>query len=426
MAREMGIIKRQSKISGQSLVQGLVFGWLENPQASETQIAQSVGRAGEAVTAQAVNARYTEATAEFLRKVLERTAQIIVSPGPGTQTLLNRFEAVHVNDSTTVTLPNELSRIWRGCKNRTEDGQAAVKIQTQWELRAGTLTALTLHDGREQDRSAPVQHAQISAGSLRLADLGYFDLSLFERIEQAPAYWMSRYLSGVTLYFGDGVSAGEGGEAMDLGAWLKHNCPDDIQIDISVFVGQKKQLAARLVAIRVPQHVADERRRKLHDKARGKAQAASSQSLMLATWNIFLTNVPSAILNVSEVLIIARARWQIELLFKLWKSSGHLDDWRSKKPFRILCEFYAKLIGQIIQHWLIIFIAWHHADRSMTKAAAAIKSCLSNLLAALHSSSNQQVDSVIGMLARSTASTCRISKRNSKKALFQLLAVDHP
>jgi len=39
-------------------------------------------------------------------------------------------------------------------------------------------------------------------------------------------------------------------------------------------------------------------------------------------------------LSVDELLVIIRVRWQIELLFKLWKSSGRIDESRSHKPFR--------------------------------------------------------------------------------------------
>jgi len=49
-------------------------------------------------------------------------------------------------------------------------------------------------------------------------------------------------------------------------------------------------------------------------------------------------------------MVLLKIRWQIELLFKLWKSHGRVDEWRTKKPARIVCEIYAKLIGLVVQH----------------------------------------------------------------------------
>ena len=35
-----------------------------------------------------------------------------------------------------------------------------------------------------------------------------------------------------------------------------------------------------------------------------------------------------------------RSRWQIEMLFELWKRYGHLDKSRSEKPWRVMCEIH--------------------------------------------------------------------------------------
>ena len=51
----------------------------------------------------------------------------------------------------------------------------------------------------------------------------------------------------------------------------------------------------------------------------------------------------SDLLTLTEVLVLLRARWQIELLFKLWKSHGHIDESRSAQPWRVLTEVFAKL-----------------------------------------------------------------------------------
>lgn len=86
--------------------------------------------------------------------------------------------------------------------------------------------------------------------------------------------------------------------------------------------------------------------------------------------------------------------------------------------------FYAKLIGQIIQHWLIIATCWHFPDRSIFKAALAIRSCATQLLLVTIKNSMDMLQTVIDMLAQSVKLTCRISKRRSKLASFQLIEFD--
>jgi hypothetical protein len=55
--------------------------------------------------------------------------------------------------------------------------------------------------------------------------------------------------------------------------------------------------------------------------------------------------------------VLLRERWQMEMLSKLWKQYGRIDEWRTANPWRVLCELYAKLIGLLLQHWLIILFA---------------------------------------------------------------------
>jgi hypothetical protein len=63
-----------------------------------------------------------------------------------------------------------------------------------------------------------------------------------------------------------------------------------------------------------------------------------------------VTNVPTRLLSLEEALEIGRARCHIELLFKLWKSHGQIDESTSAKLHRVLCELCAKLVAMISQH----------------------------------------------------------------------------
>jgi hypothetical protein len=138
-------------------------------------------------------------------------------------------------------------------------------------------------------------------------------------------------------------------------------------------LGETQRQPARLLAGRVPPAVAAERRRRLRATARKKGRTVRARRLAVAAWTMLVTNVPAERLTVREALVLGRARWHIELLFKLWKSQGRVDESRSLKPWRILCEVYAKLLAMVVQHWLFLVSCWAYPHRSLTKAAQTVQ-----------------------------------------------------
>jgi hypothetical protein len=82
-----------------------------------------------------------------------------------------------------------------------------------------------------------------------------------------------------------------------------------------------------------------------------------------------LTDAPAHLLSLQEALVLLRERWQMEMLYKLWKQYGRIDEWRTVNQWRILCELYAKLIGLLLQHWLVILFAGPDEQRSLVKLA---------------------------------------------------------
>ena len=73
-------------------------------------------------------------------------------------------------------------------------------------------------------------------------------------------------------------------------------------------------------------------------------------------WTLYLTNIPD--LTFEQAHTLARTRWQIELLFKLWKSHAQILTSRSADPQRQMCEGYGKLIGVIVAHWMLLVAGW--------------------------------------------------------------------
>ncbi len=116
-----------------------------------------------------------------------------------------------------------------------------------------------------------------------------------------------------------------------------------------------------------------------------------------------------------------RARWQIELIFKLWKSHGCIDEWRTENPWRILCEVYAKLIVMIIQHWILLAGCWQYPDRSLFKAVKTIQKHAMNLACAFASGTRERLLEALETIQRCLSVGCRINKRKKTPHTYQLL-----
>lgn len=412
-ARTSGWTKRASKLTGAAFVQTLALGWLGRPQASLSELTQTAASVGVAIRPQGLDQRCTEAGAACLHTVLEAAVQAVLAADPVAIPLLQRFTAVAVQDSSTIALPDALATVWPGCGERTGHAQAALKLHVRLDLLGGRLVGPLLTSGRTSDKASPLQAVPLPPGALSLADLGFFALDRLQELDAQGVYWLSRLQVQTAVFDAQG-------RRLDLPRWLPRTGP--AVLDLPVRLGADHRLPARLLAVRVPPEVAAERRRKLHAEARHKGQTVSQARLALADWTLLVTNVPPARLTVAEALVLARARWQIELLFKLWKEHGHVDESRSDKPWRILCEVYAKLLGVLIQHWCVLVGGWALPDRSLVKMAQTVRAH-----AVLLASAFRGVLSLVAALAQlrdCLAVSSRVNRRRKAPSTCQLLL--HP
>jgi hypothetical protein len=410
LARTSNFIKRQVKVTGSNFCQTLVMGWLGKPEATLEELCQTAAAIELEITPQGLEQRFTEEAANFMKAELEDAMAQVVHAEPVTIPILQRFKGVYLTDSSTVSLPNELSKVWIGCGNGKGKGKAALKLETRLDMLQGEMDGPLLTDGRTNDRKAARQHKPLPKGSLSIADLGYWKLADLEEKSLNGVYWLSRPQVQTVIY-------DEWGKRWTLADLMGRQTDD--QIDMVILLGATYQIPARLVAVRAPQEVADQRRYKLKKQAHDKGKTVSQARLALAGWTLFVTNVPEDKLSVKEVLVLGRMRWQIELIFKLWKSHGQIDKSRSQKPWRILCEVYAKLIAMIIQHWTFLLGNWSFPDRSLVKAAKTVRQHALNLAVAL--SDLPRLEQALTILSRCLTVGCRINKSVKTPRTFQLL-----
>lgn len=414
-AHASGFVRRHSKLGGAVFAQTMVFGCLANPRATLEDFAQTAAACGVAVHPQAIDQRFTPQAAAFLQRVLADAVQQVIVAAPVLVPLLRKFQGVHLEDSTTVVLPDALRDAWPGCRGgaaREVGTQAAIKFQVRLDCLTGQLSGPLPVAGSAADQRSALPLDALPAGALRIADLGYFDLDVFTRLQQRGVLWLSRWQPGTPLF----DAAGRDIQLLSFLGQQQGRC-----VDIWVQMGKTHRLACRLIAWRVPEAVADKRRARLRKKAQKKGRSPSARALALCAWTLLLTNAPATLLSVAEASVLARLRWQIELLFKLWKSDGRIDEVSSHKPYRVLCEVFAKMIAVVVQHWLLLVGCWQYGNRSLRKAARVIRRLALALASGL--AERQWVERCIGVIERCLRVAARINKRRQEPHSFQLLQV---
>jgi hypothetical protein len=413
MARETGCVKRGRKFSGSTLLSTLVLTVLRNPKPKLRDYQSTAAQLGVDVTENAIAQRFTAELVKFLETALKPVIRHVLSTDAPPMELLGRFTEVLIGDSTTITLPDEYAEQFPGCGGAHGSGKAALKIQVLWDLRHGRLQML-LQPGRASDAKSPITELPMPAGSLTIYDLGYFSVERFHRVEQAEGYWLSRVQHGTAVY-------DEAGNPVALRKFFAKNAKRGV-VDVRVQIGDKR-LPCRLLAVHVSPEIAARRRQKIREKARDHGREPSQEYLDLQEWTIFVTNCPPSLLGWKEVVVLYRARWQIERLFKLWKSYNRLADRNvGATAAQQLAGVYVKLIAVIIQHGILLMTVWLDGRRSLWRAAASLRDWIGPLIAVIDDTAELQ--RVLHRQRQSLAKSARVNSRRKHPSCFQLL--DNP
>lgn len=420
LARKAGFTQRRSKMTGSVFAQTLVFGWLHNPQATLEELAQVAASLGVPISSQGLEQRFGPQAAAFLERLLQDAVLRVVHTEPAAIPLLQRFAGVFVLDSTLLSLPPALASLWPGLggdglkprrRGRTEPGGvAALKAQVRLNLLDGSLNGPFLSAGTVADQKGVVQEAPLPPGALRLADLGFFSLDKLQQLHQQKVWFVSRVQVGTHLLDSEG-------RVLTPAALLARQ--DGTAVDVPILLGREERVPGRLLAWRVPAALAAKRRRQWRQQARWQGVRLHPEREILADWTFYVTNVPKELLSPEEAWVLYRCRWQIELLFKLWKSCGRIDESRSAEPWRVLCEVYAKLLGMIVQHWLLLAGCWSRPERSLVKASATVR--LHALSLALILEYGHLVFGLLRLLKNCLSHGCRINRQQRAPPTHQLL-----
>jgi len=409
--RASGVIKRKRKFDASSLAKTFVLGYLQNPNASDEELAQMAAQCGAPVTPQAIDQRHTPEMSRFLEELFRGASQQVIGSDKALAPILERFTNVTLVDSSTITLPDDMEERFEGCGGSYGAGAAAMKLQVELDLRSGAISHVEIESGKSPDSATSRQQARRGPGSLRISDLGYFNLGVFATMMAADEHFLSRLQFGVKVML-------QNGQGVELLPWLAKQ-PGPF-VDVQVLAGKEQRLPCRLIAWRLPEQQANRRRQKLRQETlRKRGQEPSAERLAWCDWTILVTSVPVEKLTPQEAAVLYRARWQIELLFKRWKSQNLVAQLRGSTTTRQMIRVWSRLIGALVQHWLVVASAWGDPSKSLSKVCEAIRPFVGRIAAALTNRS-AELKRVLTDMSQAIAKTCRRNKR-AKPGTFELL-----
>src|SRR5262245_52290969 len=341
-ARRTGFIKRTSKLTGKLFLALVTFGTWGDATTTLAQLAAKVTQLDEQVevSPEAIHQRMNQRALAFLQDMLRQAlAKVQAVEHVCHDGLFTDFPKVYLADSTGFALPDSLHELFPGSGGSA--ATAGAKIQAVWDYKNSVfghfaLTPWNIPDQRYIDQVV----ALAQKGMLFIFDLGFFKLKALATIATAGAYFCCRLNHQTNLYK---PVAGRWCpvKLAELLTTIEH---DLALLETSIYMGATEHVASRLIAVRMPEAIVNERRRLAREKAQKQCYTSSHAHLTLMAWNLFATNVPTTISNAPTIVKVSPLRWQIELIFKSWKSSLHVASITTKQEDSTLCYLYGRML----------------------------------------------------------------------------------
>lgn len=138
-------------------------------------------------------------------------------------------------------------------------------------------------------------------------------------------------------------------ESLDVEAFLRRIREEQVvekNVRVRVWIGGHLRIVdGRLIATRLPADKAEEARARVRSE---HGADVSDEMLEMAAYIALFTTVPKSRLSAQRCLEAYRLRWQIELLFKRWKSLCHFDRLPNERADTIVSWLCAKIVLGLI------------------------------------------------------------------------------
>lgn len=312
------------------------------------------GVIGQPVSKQALFKRMNAAWVSLLETLL----QLVLTKHLGAPTKKGKFKLfrnVYLQDSTAIKLPDFMHSHFPGNYSRGKH-KAVAKINVVMNAVTGLCNhfSITAFTTNEQRLSASILDIA-KKGDLVIRDLGYYVLDVFKKMTSEGIYYISRQRFNTNLYDPKTM------EQLSLIKLLKRKN----YVDVNLLCGKINKLPVRLIAIKLDSKTAEKKIRKAKQD-RDKRLNHSKEFYTALGYIIFITNIDKSDCTAQDISDLYRTRWQIEILFKSWKTGIKIES--------IIPNDQIKTIRiEAVLYMMLLYIAWFEEHIYLPIKAEAYK-----------------------------------------------------
>lgn len=293
----------------------------------------------------ALHKRFNSRSLDFLKSVLaeQMTSKLEVVGENNWQP----FSRVMIADSCKFALPQKFEKDYPAYSGN--HAKSLMNIQYSFDLKHGSWESLELTKATENDLGYSKRTLeQIREGDLYIRDLGYVSHAYLFKIVKEKAFFINRLhpLWNPVL-----CDTGKAINWVSLYEKIQQTRSADLETMITIGTGQNA-FNCRLIAVAVPEEVWAERIRKAQIRAKSVGYQLTDEYKQRCRFSLFITNTSEEVLKTADIVQLYRLRWQIELVFKTWKSLLNIHKVKAVKKERLECQLIAKFIWILI-NWKV-------------------------------------------------------------------------
>lgn len=297
------------------------------------------------ISKQGIDQRFTEGAVKFVQSLIGNQLAHQVNHSIGAE-WFKPFERVLIKDSTKFDVSENLVGQLPGSGGSAS--KAGVCIQYEFDIKSGNVNDLSITPANVPDsKNASLTIGNVKAGDLLIRDLGYSNISCFATMQKAAAFFISR-LNPMVIVFEmiDDVLV-----EIDFDKLKKTMEKGKIRrLEKRVHIGQKDKFPVRLIIELMPDEIINKRLKAKNAFNKKKGKQTSDGYKTRACFNLYITNIEDTVLEAEVIVKIYKIRWQVELIFKAWKSIFGIDHVNPMK--------YERLISTLNIRLLLILINW--------------------------------------------------------------------